>query len=72
MRLVKASRKPQSIQEMVHVLQVAEVKPQGVLTKRLTLIIKDGKIVECFYPVFPSDSDAAKVVDFLKQQQKVS
>lgn len=58
--------------EMVHALQVLEVQPQGILTKRLTLIIKDGRIVECFYPVFPSDSDAAKVVNFLKQQQKAS
>ena len=58
--------------EVVHALQVPEVQPQGILTKRLTLIIKDGEIVECFYPVFPSDSDAAKVVNFFRQQQKAS
>lgn len=44
-------------------MQVPEV---GELTKRLTLIIEDGKIVECFYPVFPSNSDAGKVLAFLK------
>ena len=57
---------------MVHALQVPEVRPQGILTKRLTLVVKDGEIVECFYPVFPSDSDAAKVISFLKEQRKAS
>jgi len=47
-------------------MQVREV---GELTKRLTLIISDGKIVECFYPVFPSDSDTGKVFAILRQQQ---
>jgi peroxiredoxin len=27
------------------------------LLKRLTLIIKDGVIIKCHYPVFPSDKD---------------
>ncbi len=47
-------------------MQVPEV---GELTKRLTLIIRDGKIVECFYPVFPSNSDAGKVLAFLRDNK---
>lgn len=35
------------------------------LIKRLTLIIHGGKIEEVFYPVFPSDSDAKRVVTWL-------
>ena len=47
-------------------MQVPEV---GELTKRLTLIIRAGKIVECFYPVFPSNSDAGKVLAFLQESK---
>ena len=46
-----------------------QVPEMGELTKRLTLIIEDGKIVECFYPVFPSNSDAAKVLAFVKTKK---
>ena len=40
----------------------------GVMTliKRLTLIIDDGKIRHCFYPVFPPDENAQAVIDWLK------
>ena len=41
----------------------------GELIKRLTLVIKDAEIVEVLYPIFPSNSDAEKVVSFLKQQK---
>lgn len=47
----------------------AQVPGVGELVKRLTLIIKDGEIAECFYPIFPSASDAGKVLSFLQQQQ---
>jgi len=36
------------------------------LLKRVTLIANDGVIVGVHYPIFPSDSDASWVIDFLK------
>ena len=36
------------------------------LIKRVTLIAKVGKIVKVFYPVFPPDSNANKVIDWLR------
>jgi peroxiredoxin len=35
------------------------------LIKRLTLIAHAGRIEEVFYPVFPSDADAGRVVEWL-------
>lgn len=35
------------------------------LLKRLTLIIRDGRIVETFYPVFPPDEAPAQVLKWL-------
>jgi peroxiredoxin len=35
------------------------------LIKRLTLIARDGRIEDVFYPVFPSDADAGRVVEWL-------
>jgi peroxiredoxin len=35
------------------------------LIKRLTLIARAGRIEEVFYPVFPSDADAERVVAWL-------
>ncbi len=40
------------------------------LIKRLTLIIRAGRIEEVFYPVFPSDSDATHVLAWLSAHQK--
>jgi peroxiredoxin len=36
------------------------------LIKRLTLILRDGKIEKVFYPVFPPDANAAEVVAWLR------
>jgi len=36
------------------------------LIKRLTLIARAGQIEEVLYPVFPSDADAARVVEWLR------
>jgi len=36
------------------------------LLKRLTLIIRDGRIEHVFYPVFPSNENAAEVVRWLR------
>src|SRR5262245_12243679 len=38
------------------------------LIKRLTLIARAGRIEEVLYPVFPSDADAARVIDWLRSQ----
>ena len=35
------------------------------LIKRITLIVRDGRIVKVFYPVFPSDRNADEVIAWL-------
>jgi peroxiredoxin len=35
------------------------------LTKRLTLVIRDGRIEKVFYPVFPSDKNAEEVLNWM-------
>lgn len=37
------------------------------LIKRLTLILRDGRIEHVFYPVFPPDTNAAEVVRWLTE-----
>jgi peroxiredoxin len=40
---------------------------EGVrLLKRLTLVIGQGRILHCFYPVFPSDRDAETVITWIR------
>lgn len=39
-----------------------------ILTKRLTLVIYDGRIEKVFYPVFPPNENAEEVVGWLRQQ----
>ena len=36
------------------------------LIKRLTLIVRDGAIEHVFYPVFPPDQDAERVLAWLR------
>jgi peroxiredoxin len=38
---------------------------RATLLKRLTMIIAGSRIEHVFYPVFPPDSDAAKVIAWL-------
>ena len=38
----------------------------GQLVKRLTLILKNGVIQHCVYPVFPSTADVAEVQQWLQ------
>jgi len=38
------------------------------LIKRLTLIVTDGVIEQVFYPVFPPDADAERVIAWLRDQ----
>ena len=37
-----------------------------VLLKRLTLVLRGGRIAKAFYPVFPPDRNAAEVMDWLR------
>jgi peroxiredoxin len=37
------------------------------LLRRLTLVVRDGRIQHVFYPVFPSDRHAEEVVSWLKE-----
>ena len=39
------------------------------LIKRLTLIIHDGAVERCFYPVFPPDANAADVIHWLVERR---
>lgn len=36
------------------------------LLRRLTLLVHDGRIEHCFYPVFPPDADAGRVIEWLR------
>ncbi|WP_347988614.1 peroxiredoxin [Methylomonas sp. AM2-LC] len=39
------------------------------LIKRLTLILNNGEIKKCFYPVYPPDKNVAQVMDWLLKNQ---
>jgi peroxiredoxin len=39
------------------------------LYKRLTLIVQDGRIEHVFYPVFPPDTHARQVLDWLREHR---
>ena len=43
-----------------------------VLLKRLTLVIRDGRIAHCVYPVFPPDTDAARVLSWLRVREEAA
>lgn len=48
-------------------LRLPTFEADGVrVLKRLTLIIRDGRIEHVFYPVFPSNENAAEVVRWLR------
>jgi peroxiredoxin len=38
------------------------------LIKRVTLVVRDGKVTKYFYPVFPPDQNAKAVLDWLRMQ----
>jgi peroxiredoxin len=39
------------------------------LLKRATLIIRHGRVVHCFYPVFPPNEDADKVIAWIRDNR---
>jgi peroxiredoxin len=53
--------------ELTRALRLPTFETSGwTLLKRLTLVIEDGRIRHVFYPVFPPDSHAAEVLDWLR------
>ena len=52
--------------EFAQALRLPTFEVDGMkLIKRITLIVRDGKIVKVFYPVFPPDKNAEEVVGWL-------
>jgi peroxiredoxin len=52
---------------LVRALRLPTFEVDGMtLVKRLTLVIGDGEIEHVFYPVFPPDTHAGEVLDWLR------
>ncbi|KAF2765192.1 hypothetical protein EJ03DRAFT_331149 [Teratosphaeria nubilosa] len=55
--------------ELVRALRLPTLEWKGsVLTKRLTMVVLDGRVEKVFYPVFPPDKSADEVLQWLTQQ----
>ncbi|WPH05049.1 Hypothetical protein R9X50_00794800 [Acrodontium crateriforme] len=55
---------------MINALKLPTFSYNGtILIKRMSLAIRDGKIVKVWYPVFPSDRSASDAVEWLKTQK---
>jgi len=55
--------------KLTNTLRLPTFEVDGMrLLKRLTLIVREGRIEHVFYPVFPPDQSAAEVVRWLKRQ----
>jgi peroxiredoxin len=53
--------------ELVGGLRLPTFEAGGwTLVKRITLVIRDGRIEHVFYPVFPPDAHASEVLDWLR------
>ncbi len=56
--------------ELSNALQLPMFEVDGVrLLKRMTLVVKSGRIEHLFYPVFPPDKSADEVLMWLRAQQ---
>jgi peroxiredoxin len=54
--------------KLVDALHLPTFEVDGMrLIKRLTLVIRDGRIEHVFYPVFPPDSSAKQVIAWLSE-----
>jgi peroxiredoxin len=52
---------------LAEALRLATFETAGMhLLKRLTMILRAGRIVQVFYPVFPPDRSAGDVIDWLR------
>ena len=57
--------------DLAEALRLPTFEADGmILYKRLTLVAEAGKIVKVFYPVFPPDRNAAKVLAWLRNGGK--
>ena len=55
-------------QALARALRLPTFEAEGeTLLKRLTLVIRDGRILKVFYPVFPPDRSALDVLDWLDE-----
>jgi peroxiredoxin len=55
--------------ELTRELRLPTFETSGwTLLKRLTLVIENGRIEHVFYPVFPPDTHAAEVLDWLRRR----
>jgi peroxiredoxin len=56
--------------ELARALRLPTFKADGMtLLKRMALIVRDGRIVRVFYPVFPPDRNAEDVLAWLRAQR---
>ena len=54
---------------LTEALRLPTFEVEGMrLLKRLTLVTRDGRIETCFYPVFPPDADAERVLRWLRDR----
>ena len=59
--------------ELTNALGLPTFETSGwTLLKRLTLVIEGGRVRHVFYPVFPPDSHAGEVLDWLRQRARLS
>ena len=55
--------------ELARALRLPTFAVAGIeVIRRLTLITRGGKIEACFYPVFPPDTDAVHVVEWIDKR----
>ncbi|WP_030923787.1 peroxiredoxin [Streptosporangium amethystogenes] len=56
--------------ELTRALGLPTLRVAGMtLLRRFTLVIRDGVIEQCFYPVFPPDGHAAEVLTWLRDHR---
>lgn len=54
--------------QLAHALRLPSFETSGwTLLKRLTLVIRDGAIEHVFYPIFPPDTHASEVLEWLRR-----
>jgi peroxiredoxin len=55
--------------ELARALRLPTFTVAGIeVIRRLTLITRAGRIETCFYPVFPPDADAGRVLQWIDQK----
>ncbi len=55
--------------EFAHALRLPTFEVDGMqLIKRITLVVRNGRIVKVFYPVFPPDRNADDVLEWLRSR----